>query len=79
MKSEEDYERMLAEQQGRCFICQREPKGRALSVDHSHATLAVRGLLCFRCNQYLGYINDDIDTVRRLAQYLEDANARIGV
>lgn len=52
-----DYERMLAEQGGRCKICATtEPKGMgAWHVDHCHVTLAVRGLLCNSCNTKLGW------------------------
>ena len=53
--TEDDYAALLAAQDGRCAICRRPPKegGRRLSVDHDHATGAVRGLLCFRCNRGL--------------------------
>lgn len=48
----EDYERMLAEQGGRCKVtdCRRLPGKRRLDVDHNHQTGEVRGLLCRRCN-----------------------------
>jgi hypothetical protein len=54
-----DYDRMLAEQEGRCFICREEPtmnnrSERSLHVDHDHATGQVRGLLCTRCNHLVG-------------------------
>lgn len=48
----EDYEAILAEQDGGCGICGRPPKsGKSLAVDHDHATGFVRGLLCFMCNK----------------------------
>lgn len=58
-----DYDRMLAEQGGVCWIC-REPERRRdragrpmlLVVDHDHVTGRVRGLLCARCNSVLGWI-----------------------
>lgn len=49
----------IYEQQGRkCGICD-EPKELAkLHVDHNHKTREVRGLLCPRCNNGLGWIED---------------------
>lgn len=51
--SDEEYERLLVEQEGCCAICGNPPKNRRLSVDHNHRTGRVRGLLCFRCNRAL--------------------------
>lgn len=59
----EAYAEMFAAQGGLCAICRR-PETRLtkdglptpLSVDHSHDTEAVRGLLCARCNGALGFI-----------------------
>ncbi len=51
--SDEDYERLLAEQDGHCALCPNRPKTRRLHVDHDHRTGEVRGLLCYVCNKYL--------------------------
>lgn len=52
----ETYEQKLKEQHGMCALCDVVPApGRALSVDHNHATGEVRGLLCQACNIALGY------------------------
>jgi hypothetical protein len=48
-----DYERMLAQQGGRCAICGRiETVGKSsrLNIDHDHKTGQVRALLCQKCN-----------------------------
>lgn len=50
----EQYDLMLAAQQGRCAICDKPPTKRALAVDHCHATGVVRALLCSPCNTSLG-------------------------
>lgn len=47
------YDALLAAQGGHCAICPNRPKTRRLHVDHDHATGAVRGLLCMRCNRAL--------------------------
>jgi hypothetical protein len=53
--SDEDYARMLEQQDGKCAIrgCGRTPKTRRFHVDHDHKTGAVRGLLCHLHNRYL--------------------------
>lgn len=51
--NDERYATLLAAQSGGCAICGRPPKTRRLHVDHDHATGAVRGLLCHRCNRAL--------------------------
>ncbi len=49
----EDYDAMARVQGGVCAICGRPPKTRRLAIDHDHATMRVRGLLCHRCNRAL--------------------------
>ena len=51
----EQYDKMLAAQDGVCAICAGEcGSGRRLAVDHDHGTGRVRALLCVRCNRQLG-------------------------
>ena len=65
------YEQMLAEQYGGCAICGRpEPEGGSLHVDHDHETGAVRGLLCFPCNQAIGAFEEDIEFLSAALGYL---------
>lgn len=67
----EDYEVMLDQQGGVCFVCKRDNKGRNLHVDHCHDTGMIRGLLCHHCNVALGHMQDDPILIRKLADYLE--------
>lgn len=68
----EQYEAMLDEQDGVCFLCRRPPReGVSLHVDHHHGTNAVRRLLCFECNGGLGQFRDDPELLRRAADYLD--------
>ena len=68
----EQHKKMLEEQRGRCAICgNAQPCGRRLCVDHHHASGAVRGLLCFRCNRALGALRDSPSLLRTAADYLE--------
>jgi hypothetical protein len=59
---------LLSQQNGVCIICLRAP---AVHIDHDHTTGEVRGMLCFRCNAALGQLGDDVDRVRRAADYLQ--------
>ncbi len=74
--SQEDYEAIVQEQGGVCYICQRSPYDirprRHLAVDHCHKTGRIRGALCYSCNhRLLGYlIKDDKEIARRLLKYL---------
>ena len=71
----EQYELMLAEQKGKCAVCDSEDANNArtsgrLFVDHCHTSGKVRGLLCSRCNHALGLFQDDIDRLRSAIEYL---------
>ena len=69
--SVEDYEQMLEEQNGGCYICGKKPEGkRALDIDHDHTTGKVRGLLCSSHNRALGLLNDDISLMLKSVEYL---------
>lgn len=70
----EEYQRMHEQQNGVCAICEKHPAGRPpnhiLHVDHCHITGKVRVLLCFKCNQALGAMDDDPRTLSRAVEYL---------
>ena len=71
----EDYDRMLADQDGKCYICDKmsgETKGTKLYIDHDHDTGEVRKLLCARCNTMTGIAEDP--NFERVLQYLEEHN-----
>lgn len=56
----------------RCWICASTPKTRRLHLDHDHATMTFRGLLCFRCNNGLPYWATS-EWLRAAADYLDSA------
>lgn len=77
----DEYEQLLAAQDGKCFICQRPPLSKRLAVDHDHdlgnTREAVRGLLCRRCNhRLLGSAHDATTILKRAITYLENPPAR---
>lgn len=79
----EQVEEMSKAQGGKCATCPQvlgapgaDGKPMRVCVDHDHVTRAVRGLLCDPCNKGIGHFNDDIDRLRRAADYLEFHKAR---
>jgi hypothetical protein len=81
----EDYERELAEQDGRCSIClilENESK-LPFVVDHDHACCpgykscgrCVRGVICAACNKAMGLLNDNVETAKRMVEYLYDMHS----
>jgi len=54
--TEERYQEMVAAQDGKCAVCDRPSKGKALGIDHDHKTNEIRGLLCQGCNWLVGRV-----------------------
>jgi hypothetical protein len=53
---------------GQCPLC---PHVGRLVCDHDHATGAIRGWICARCNSGLGLLGDSAVRVRAALDYLE--------
>ena len=74
---------LLEKQNFKCAICgktetklnPRTHQPRDLAVDHCHKTNKVRALLCSGCNLTLGHIDDNIDTLVRMIDYLKKHSA----
>jgi hypothetical protein len=70
----EEYEALLAFQQGRCYICGQVPRSQRLAVDHDHETGENRGLLCandeWGCNVSLRRFLADLPAALRLVDYI---------
>jgi len=71
-----EYERLYTEQLGRCAICVDPLAEVKVCVDHDHETGAVRGLLCNRCNQGLGYFRDSAGIMNAAVRYLMESAAQ---
>lgn len=83
----EDYNEILAAQGGVCGICKKDEPRRGndefFSVDHDHdhcpgersCGKCTRGLLCYKCNTGIGYLEDDPDRLRAAADYIEKFRA----
>lgn len=74
------YEAILATQNGLCGICGTDDPGQTnwFEVDHDHTCCdmkgscgsCVRGLLCTPCNSGIARFRDDVDNLRKAADYL---------
>ena len=70
--STKEYNEMLDFQDHLCFICHRSDHSYRFAVDHNHETGEIRGLLCNKCNSgILGWLQDDIEAIKRAISYLE--------
>lgn len=68
-----EYDQRYQAQGGRCAICQvATGASKRLAVDHNHKTGAVRGLLCGKCNRFIGHLRDSADAFLRAYKYLRD-------
>ena len=70
----QEFDARLMAQGNVCAICKQAGArtGRAVSmhVDHSHASGAIRGILCGPCNRALGYMEDSPARLLAAAAYL---------
>ena len=75
----EQYWSMMAQQNNRCATCGAvPPENGKLDLDHDHACCpgarscgkCLRGFLCRPCNQALGLIRDNPDTLQAMIKYL---------
>jgi hypothetical protein len=69
----EQYDQLLADQGGGCFICgkTKEQEGKNLAVDHDHITGEIRGILCSYHNHRVIGRHRDGDLLRKMAEYVE--------
>lgn len=69
----EDFNAILEAQNNTCAICltpYSEETSKRFCVDHNHRTGQVRGILCKNCNLALGFALENIDTLLKMAEYL---------
>ena len=76
----EEYNKRLNQQDHKCAICsltieELNDGKKRFSVDHSHLSGKIRGLLCNSCNVALGLFKDNKDLLLAAVEYL-DKNAR---
>lgn len=68
----ETVDQLLVGQHNKCAGCQEDFTGSLYPcVDHCHISNKVRGMLCDPCNKSIGILKENVETLRRLADYLE--------
>jgi hypothetical protein len=74
--TEEQFEKKLSKQNGKCAICRNELTNPGVDHDRSccpregSCGRCVRGLLCLNCNTFLGFAKDSIKNLRSAIKYL---------
>lgn len=73
-----EREDLLTEQGRQCLLCSSTigfnsgPRNNSSAViDHCHATGDIRGILCHKCNSFLGYVETSSIDLDKVKQYLE--------
>jgi hypothetical protein len=67
---------ILNKQNFKCVICTTEIQT-TYHIDHCHSTGIVRGLLCSKCNQAIGLLQESKIFFLKALQYIESHNAKI--
>jgi len=77
---EDMFQCVLADQNSRCAICEKEfylgpthagKRQDQPHVDHCHVTGKLRGLLCGSCNIGIGNLNDSLELLLKAARYIQ--------
>lgn len=75
----DEFNKKLKEQNFVCAICEQPEtslfrnipgKVKKLSLDHDHKTGKIRGILCTRCNHFLGRVHEDVELITKMINYL---------
>lgn len=66
----QSFNAMLEKQRSKCAICETELTNKNTHIDHCHNAGHVRGLLCSRCNQAIGLLDENIDRLKKAEKYL---------
>ena len=69
----EEYMVIWKTQKGRCAICgiPENKLVKRLAVDHNHKTGNKRGLLCIKCNNAIGALDEDLERFASAVSYLK--------
>ena len=70
-----DFFELLRDQNSTCAICGTAINRDNAHVDHCHNNGQVRGLLCSKCNQAIGLLQDSEVIIKKAAEYVVNRNA----
>ena len=66
--SESEYQELI--QHNSCQVCGKNISDKRF-LDHCQNRIKIRGVLCNNCNTALGLVNDNVQILSKLIQYLE--------
>ena len=70
--SESQYAKLM--ENTSCQICGRDISNKKC-IDHCHTKEKIRGVLCNNCNTALGLVGDNVDTLSRMIDYINQSQA----
>lgn len=70
--TKEHFDEILKKQNNQCSICSIHLTEKNTHIDHCHNSNRVRSLLCSRCNQAIGLLDESIERLSSAIQYLKD-------
>lgn len=78
----EQYKAKLSLQDNKCSVCLTKlskvsHKSNSPHVDHDHKTGVLRDILCSRCNQALGLLDEDAGKLQSMIDYVERWSAKL--
>lgn len=62
---------MYLEQNGCCGICKQPIAYEKIYVDHRHSDGKIRGLVCCRCNSFVGFIEKYSELINPIKKWLK--------
>lgn len=68
--TQDELDKMISDQDGKCAICFSKPDDRPLCIDHCHTSGNVRKLLCHSCNTGIGLLKEDPVIMASAIKYL---------
>lgn len=78
--TKEQFDNLISLYNGKCHSCKDRD---AVNIDHDHKCCpsarscgkCIRGILCNQCNSSLGLLNDDLEKINKLFEYLNSTMA----